>query len=44
MLVGIPLLIGVVGGWWVARRTDPALLKIILGVVLIAVGGYLLMR
>lgn len=44
VLVGIPVLIGVVGGWWVARRTDPSVLKIILGVVLIAVGGYLLMR
>ncbi len=44
VLVGIPLLIGVVGGWWVARRTDPSRLKIFLGVVLVAVGSYLLMR
>lgn len=40
-LVGAPLLAGVFLGWKIARRIDPRRLKVLLGVVLIAVGPYL---
>lgn len=42
LLVGVPLVAGTVAGWWIARRTDPERLKVFLGVVLLAVGIYLL--
>lgn len=38
LLVGIPELVGVVLGWWVAQRTKPAQLKLVLGAVLVIVG------
>lgn len=41
LLVGIPQLVGVVAGWWIARRTAPGRLKIVLGGVLVALGLYL---
>lgn len=37
LLVGIPQLVGVVLGWKVAHRVDPARLRIILGVILILI-------
>ncbi len=42
LLVGIPLVVGTVAGWWIARRTDPQKLKTFLGGVLLVVGIYLL--
>jgi len=39
--IGLSLLAGVVVGWKVAHRVDPAELKVALGVALVAVGGYL---
>lgn len=42
ILVGIPLLIGTVVGWWLARRINPERLKMGLSLVLIVLGGYLL--
>ncbi|WP_135820867.1 sulfite exporter TauE/SafE family protein [Halostella litorea] len=41
ILVGTPLLVGVVAGWKVAHLIDPNRLKVALGVVLFAVGPYL---
>lgn len=41
LLVGIPLVLGALGGWVVAHRVDPDRLKATLGIVLIAVGLYL---
>lgn len=41
VLVGTPLLMGVVAGWKVAHLVDPDRLKGMLGLVLIAVGPYL---
>lgn len=41
VVVGLPLLAGVVVGWKVAHLVNPAKLKIALGIVLIAVGPYL---
>lgn len=43
ILVGIPLLIGTVVGWWLARRINPERLKMGLALVLLALGGYLLL-
>ena len=43
LLVGVPQLVGALAGWWVARRTRPERLKIVLGCALLAVGAYLLM-
>lgn len=40
-LVGIPQVIGVVAGWKLAHHVDPGRLKVTLGAVLVAVGGYL---
>ncbi len=40
-LVGAPLLAGVFLGWKIARRIEPRRLKVLLGVVLIALGPYL---
>lgn len=37
LLIGLPQLVGVVLGWQVAHRVDPARLRIILGVVLILI-------
>jgi uncharacterized membrane protein YfcA len=42
LLVGIPLLIGTVAGWYLARRINPERLKLGLAVVLLALGAYLL--
>lgn len=42
VLVGIPQVIGVVAGWTIAHRVDPNRLKVTLGIVLIAVGVYLM--
>ena len=42
LLVGLPQLVGALAGWWLAQRTSPRRLKIVLGVALIAVGLYLL--
>ncbi len=42
VLVGIPLLIGTVAGWWIAQRIDPSRLKLFLGAVLLILGIYLL--
>jgi uncharacterized membrane protein YfcA len=39
--IGPSLLAGVVVGWKVAHRVDPAELMVALGVALVAVGGYL---
>lgn len=44
VLVGVPQLVGVLAGWWIARRTEPRRLKFILGGVLMAVGLYLIFR
>ncbi|MFC6826087.1 sulfite exporter TauE/SafE family protein [Halopelagius fulvigenes] len=41
VLVGTPLLVGVVAGWKIAHLVDPARLKVALGAVLFAVGPYL---
>jgi len=41
VLLGVPLLAGVVVGWRVAHAVDPARLKLVLGVVLVAIGPYL---
>ncbi|WP_135820865.1 sulfite exporter TauE/SafE family protein [Halostella litorea] len=41
LLVGVPLVVGALGGWVVAHRVDPDRLKAALGVVLIGVGLYL---
>lgn len=43
VLVGVPQLVGVVAGWWVAQRTDPDRLKVVLGCVLMGIGVYLLL-
>jgi uncharacterized membrane protein YfcA len=39
--VGVPLLLGVVTGWKVARHVRPRTLKLVLGGVLLAIGPYL---
>jgi uncharacterized membrane protein YfcA len=39
--VGLPLLLGVVTGWRVARHVEPRALKLLLGCVLLAIGPYL---
>jgi uncharacterized membrane protein YfcA len=39
--VGLPLLLGVVTGWTVARHVEPRTLKLLLGGVLLAIGPYL---
>ncbi|HSH44952.1 MAG TPA: sulfite exporter TauE/SafE family protein [Longimicrobiales bacterium] len=44
LLVGVPQLLGVLAGWWIALRTEPRKLKFILGGVLVAVGIYLILR
>ncbi|MXV63383.1 TSUP family transporter [Natronorubrum sp. JWXQ-INN-674] len=41
VVVGTPLLLGVVMGWKIAHMIDPEKLKVALGVVLIGVGPYL---
>ncbi|QSW99217.1 sulfite exporter TauE/SafE family protein [Haloterrigena alkaliphila] len=41
VVIGTPLLLGVVTGWKVAHAIDPEKLKVALGVVLFAVGPYL---
>ena len=41
VLVGLPLLAGVVVGWKVAHLINPARLKVVSGIVLIVVGPYL---
>ncbi|ELY58469.1 sulfite exporter TauE/SafE family protein [Natronococcus jeotgali] len=41
VVVGTPLLLGVVVGWRVAHVVDPARLKVALGAVLLGVGPYL---
>ncbi|TVP73852.1 MAG: sulfite exporter TauE/SafE family protein [Gemmatimonadales bacterium] len=43
LLVGVPLLIGTVIGWWIALRMDAGRLKTGLAVVLVVVGLYLLL-
>lgn len=42
LLVGVPLLVGTIGGWVVARRVQPARLEVALVVVLLILGFYLL--
>src|SRR5690554_7367208 len=42
LLVGVPLLIGTVAGWYLARRINPDRLQLGLAAVLIGLGGYLL--
>ena len=42
VLVGVPLLIGTVLGWWIARRVDPSKLKLFLSIILLLLGAYLL--
>ncbi len=42
VLVGIPLLIGTVLGWYLAQRINPNRLKLGLAAVLVALGAYLL--
>ena len=42
LVLGIPLIIGTVGGWWVAQRINPSRLKLVLGLVLLALGIHLL--
>lgn len=39
--VGLPLLLGVVAGWRMARYVEPRRLKLLLGCVLLAIGPYL---
>ncbi|WP_049927340.1 sulfite exporter TauE/SafE family protein [Halopiger goleimassiliensis] len=41
VVVGTPLLLGVIVGWKVAHAVDPERLKVALGVVLLGVGPYL---
>ena len=41
VVIGTPLLLGVVTGWKVAHMIDPERLKVALGVVLLGVGPYL---
>ena len=41
VLVGVPLLVGTVAGWWLAQRIDPNRLKVFLALVLVALGLYL---
>lgn len=43
LLVGVPQLVGALAGWWIARRTPPGRLKVILGIALAGVGVYLLL-
>lgn len=43
LLVGVPLLVGTVAGWVIARRTRPEKLKAFLAIVLFALGVYLLL-
>ncbi len=40
-LVGIPLLIGTVSGWWIAQRIKPQRLRLFLAFVLVVLGLYL---
>lgn len=40
--LGIPLLIGTVAGWYLARRVNPDRLQLGLAICLLALGGYLL--
>ncbi|AWV89735.1 sulfite exporter TauE/SafE family protein [Bradymonas sediminis] len=42
LLVGVPLLIGTVAGWYLARRINPDRLQLGLAAVLIGLGAYLL--
>jgi len=42
VLVGVPQVAGVVVGWSIAHRVDPARLKVVLGAILVGVGGYLI--
>lgn len=42
LLVGVPLLVGTLAGWVIARRTNPQRLQLGLAVVLLALGVYLL--
>lgn len=42
LLVGVPLTIGTLAGWYVAQRIDPARLKLALAAVLVGLGIYLL--
>lgn len=41
VLIGVPQVVGVVAGWRIAHHVDPGRLKVVLGVVLAAVGVYL---
>lgn len=41
VVIGLPLLAGVVVGWRIAHMVDPDELKVVLGIVLVAVGPYL---
>ncbi|ESP88298.1 sulfite exporter TauE/SafE family protein [Candidatus Halobonum tyrrellensis] len=41
-VVGGPELLGILVGWWVARRVDPGALKRVLAVVLVGLGVYLI--
>lgn len=43
-VVGGPELVGIVVGWWVARRADPGALKLVLAGVLVVLGAYLVVR
>jgi len=42
VLVGVPLLVGTIAGWYVAQRIDPNRLKVGLALVLIVLGLYLM--
>src|SRR5690554_6562042 len=42
LLVGVPLLIGTIAGWYLAQRINPDRLQLGLAAVLIGLGGYLL--
>lgn len=41
-VIGLPLLVGAVGGWLIAHHLDPNRLEILLGVLLIPTGLYLI--
>lgn len=43
LLVGVPLLVGTIAGWYIARRINPARLKLGLAIILLALGVYLLL-
>lgn len=42
LLVGVPLLVGTIAGWYLAQRINPDRLQLGLAAVLIGLGGYLL--